>query len=93
MAAKNQKAIEVHGLSIVVDEAAAQSWDVFKLLERMNDDDLSTFDKLTCSFELIKLVTGITESEIVVAAGGGTAPALDVVRVAMDIVNAIKPKN
>lgn len=93
MAAKNPKAIEVHGIQFVVNEEHAQSWDAFKLFERMNDGDLSIFEKLGCSFELIELLTGVTESEIVEAAGGGLAPAEEVVHIAAEIIDAIKPKN
>lgn len=92
MASKKQK-VEVAGIELEVDEGFMGSWEAFKLLRAFNDDSLGTFEKLDLSFELIEAATGVTEEQVVEAAGGPKAPAVDVVNTSIAIVKAISPKN
>lgn len=87
------RSVEVRGLKISVDDEFMGSWEAFELLRAFNSDELDTFEKLDLSLQLIEAATGITKDEIVEAAGGKKAPALDVVNFAIEIVQAISPKN
>ena len=94
MAARKPKAThDVRGLEFDVNSEFMASWAAFKMLRKFNEDGLSDFEKLDLSIELINLATGLTEDDIVAAAGGELAKATDVVELAMEIVTAIAPKN
>jgi len=95
MAARKPKAPvnEVRGLKFEVNDEFMASWAAFKMLRQFNEDELSDFDKLDLSMKLISLATGLTEDDIVAAAGGELAKATDVVELAMEIITTIAPKN
>ena len=83
----------VDGLEFEVNEDFTQSWEAFTMIRKFNSDDLSVYDKLDLSFQLIELATGIKQEEIVQHCGGDKAPAVDVINFAARIVVAIAPKN
>ena len=85
--------VEVRGIEFTVDESAARSWTAVKLYRKFNDGLIGTFEKLDLSFELIEMITGCTEDQIVEYAGGASTPAVDVVNFAAELVSAINPKN
>lgn len=87
------RTVVVRGLEINVDESFISSWEAFEMIRAFNSDDLDTFQKFDLSIQLIEAATGITKDEIVDAAGGKKAPAVDVVNTAAEIVQAINPKN
>ena len=101
MAAANNKAgafapadtYEVRDLQFTVNKEFMESWAAIKMLRKFNEDGLSDFEKLDLSIELIRLATGLSEDDIVEAAGGNMAKATDVIAFAMDIVTTIAPKN
>ena len=98
MAAENQSdertmTVEVRGVEFEVNTSAARSWRAVKLYRKFNEKTSDQFLKLDLSFELIEMITGCTENQIVEYAGGQDAPATDVVNFAAELVAAINPKN
>ena len=89
----NLRNVTVGEHEFTVNDSYAQSWGAFELVRKFNRDDLSAFDKLDLSFELIEKATGVTQDEIIEYAGGVDAPATDVIQFAAEIVQAIAPKN
>lgn len=84
---------EVGGIQFDVNGAAISSWAFFKGLRRLGDESVDNIEKLELSFSLIEMATGITEDEIVEAAGGEDAAASDVIALAAAIVKELTPKN
>jgi len=85
--------VKVRGIEFTVDADFINSWEAFELMHEFDSPDLGTFEKFDLSLKLIELATGVTKDEIVDAAGGPKAPAKDVVETAIEIVQAIVPKN
>lgn len=85
--------VKVRGIKFTVDEGFMDSWEAFELLRAFNDGDVDVFGKFDLSLRLIEAATGVTKDDIVKAAGGEKAPAIDVVEIATEIVQAIIPKN
>lgn len=96
MAAKkpeNTRTITVRGNEMTVDRDFAESYAALRILRRINDPDVSAFEKLDLSFELIEGATGLDEDAIVGLAGGDTAPAQDVMKFTVEVLTAIDAKN
>lgn len=85
--------VTVQGHEFTVDDTFSQSWAAFELVRKFNSDELSTFDKLDLSFELIEKATGVTKDALVGYVGGSDAPAADVIQFAAELVQEIIPKN
>lgn len=98
MAAKDKAgadapAIAINGVDVVIDREAATSWDAFKLLRILNDEDADTFVKMNVAIAYAGLVSRLSEADIVEIAGGGSAQVADVMDVVAQIVVAASPKN
>lgn len=98
MAAKDKAgasapAVEINGREIAIDRNAATSWDAFRLLRILNDDDADSFVKMNTAIAYAGLVSGLGEADIVEIAGGGSAQVADVMDVVAQIVVAASPKN
>ena len=91
--AANVRTVKVRDMEIHIDEAYANSWEAFMLLREFKSAESDELAKFDLSMKLIETATGITEADIVEAAGGVKAPAIDVIKLAVDIVQAIAPKN
>jgi len=83
--------IEVRGIELNVDMDYLNSWEAFKLIRKLDDDQCSQFDKLDYSFEFIQRVTGCDESQIVEYAGGEKAPATEVIAFTVEIIQKLQP--
>lgn len=90
---KELREITVRGVSLMVDDEYAQSYAAFKVLRKINSDQVDAFEKLDLSFEFIKGATGCDEAQIVELAGGESTPATDVMQFAVEILSAIDTKN
>lgn len=85
-------AITVHGLTFTPDTGYAESWEALQLQMQLADADADNFARMRVYFALVEGMTGLTMDEIVDAAGGPRTPALDVVKVATDVIEACTPK-
>ena len=90
---KGLREITVRGVSLMVDDEYAQSYAAFRVLRKINSDQVDAFEKLDLSFEFIQGATGCDESQIVELAGGESTPATDVMQFVVEILSAIDVKN
>ena len=96
MAAKkpeNTRSITVRGHELTVDTDYAESYAAFRILRKINDPDVSAFDKLDMTYELIERATGVDEAQVVEMAGGETIPAQEVMQFTVEILADKKAKN
>lgn len=96
MAAKkpeNTRIITVRGHELTVDTDYAESYAAFRILRKINSDQVDAFDKLDMTYELIERATGLDEAQMVEMAGGETIPAQDVMQFTVEILAAIDAKN
>ena len=75
------------------DRDAAASWDAFKLMRVMADEDADAMAKLDAAIAYAGLVSGLTEDKLVDIAGGGRAPIAKVMEVVAAICAEASPKN
>ena len=85
-------AITVHGITFTPNAEYAESWEALELQMQLADSDADNFARMRVYFALVEGMTGLTMGEIVDAAGGRKAPALDVINVATEIIEACQPK-
>lgn len=79
--------------AIEIDHEAAQSWDAFKYMRVMNDEDADGLAKMDAAIGYAGLVSGLTEDDLVALAGGGSAPIAKVMEVVASIIAEAAPKN
>ena len=85
-------AITLHGLTFTPDEGYVESWEALELQMQLADENVDNFARMRVYFALVEGMTGLTMEQIVDAAGGPRTPALDVVKVATEIIEACTPK-
>lgn len=90
---ENTRVVTVRGHEFTVDTDYAESYAAFRVLRKINNPDVSAFDKLDMTYELIERATGYDEAKIVEIAGGEMAPAQDVMKFTVEILAAIDAKN
>lgn len=90
---KELREITVRGVPLMVDDEYAQSYAAFRVLRKINSDQVDAFEKLDLSFEFIEGATGCDEPQIVELAGGESTPAADVMQFVVEILSAIDVKN
>lgn len=78
---------------IEIDRDAAASWDAFKLLRILNDEEADGMAKMEAAIAYAGLVSGLDEDGIVALAGGGSAPISKVMDVVAQIIAEASPKN
>ena len=91
MGAENQAGASAPAIEI--DHEAAQSWDAFKYMRVMNDEDADGLAKMDAAIGYAGLVSGLTEDDLVALAGGGSAPIAKVMEVVASIIAEAAPKN
>lgn len=92
MSGKN-KAGAVVPADLKIDRDAAASWDAFKLMRVMADEEADPMAKLDAAVAYAGLVSGLTEGQLVDIAGGGSAPIAKVMEVVAAIIAEAAPKN
>ena len=91
--ADTNKAGAIVPADLNIDREAAASWDAFKLMRVMADEDADAMAKLDAAVAYAGLVSGLTEDQLVDIAGGGRAPIARVMEVVAAIVAEAAPKN
>ena len=90
---ENTRVITVRGHEFTVNADYAESYAAFRILRKINDPDVSAFEKLDMTYELIERATGFDEAQIVDMAGGEMTSAQDVMQFTVEILAAIDAKN
>ena len=91
MGAENQAGASAP--AIESDHEAAQSWDAFKYIRVLGDEDAEPMAKMDAAIGYAALVSHLTEEELVELAGGGSAPIAKVMDVVASIIAEAAPKN
>ena len=86
-------AIEVNGNQVAIDREMASTWDAFKYLRVLNDQDAEGVYKMDAAMGYAALVSGLDEDGLVEIAGGGHAQIAEVMDVVAQIIAAASPKN
>lgn len=87
------RVFEVDGLTITVDTAKAGSWNAFRYMRDIADEETNDAKRVASMFALIESATDTTEAAIVEHCGGGDAPFSDVFHLASKIIAELYPKN
>lgn len=90
---ENTRVVTVRDHDFTVNKDYAESYAAFRVLRKINDPDVSAFEKLDLTYELIERATGYDEAQIVEMAGGELARAQDVMQFTVEILAAIDAKN
>lgn len=90
---ENTRVITVRGHELTVNADYAESYAAFRVLRKINDPDVSAFEKLDLTYELIERATGYDEAQIVDMAGGEMTSAQDVMQFTVEILASIDAKN
>lgn len=85
--------VVVNGHEVHVSTKAATSWGAFKILRVLSSEGEDNIAKMDAALAYAKLVSGMTEDELVDVAGGGDVQIEDVMDVVAQIIAAVSPKN
>ena len=85
-------AITVHGITFTPNRAYVESWEAVELQMQLANPDIDNFTRLHIYFTLIEGMTGVGMEQIVDAAGGKSSNAIDVIKIASEIIGACTPK-
>ncbi len=86
-------AVEINGHEIFFDKDMASTWDAFRCLRILNDEEADAMDRTDAALRYAQLVSGLDEDAIVEIAGGGKTQVADVMNVVAQIIAAASPKN
>ena len=85
--------VKLDAIEFDVNPDAVASWAFFDGMRHMADEGVGGVGRFELSLRLIEMATGLTERQIVDAAGGDTAPATDVMRLVAEIYKETTSKN
>lgn len=92
MAAKS-KAGATSALAIEIDREAAASWNAYKFLRVLNDEDADGGAKLEAALGYAELVAAVDEDGLVKLTGKDNPQMAEVVEVVAAIIAEASPKN
>lgn len=90
---KALQAVEVDGISVMVDVTKLTSWKFAQLSAKAADASLDDDEKFPAVMELIDLVLGESMDEVIEALGGDDAQLVDVMDLFSKVMEVVRPKS
>lgn len=90
--AKAPATVTVGGLEITPNADYVKSWEALDLQMQLADPDIGNLERVRIYMRLVEGMANVTTEQIVEAAGGPTAGAVDVISLAAEIIQAVTPK-